>query len=97
LSVADKRVNVATRVTIPPTGQKESIGTIGMWFRKQGDAVKKGEPLCTVETEKASVEIEAPCAGILRLILCPRDAEVSVGVCIAIIGDADEEINPNLG
>jgi pyruvate/2-oxoglutarate dehydrogenase complex dihydrolipoamide acyltransferase (E2) component len=80
------------KVIIPPTGQKESHGTIGMWFKTEGDAVKKGESLCTVETEKASVEIEAPCSGILRLIICPRDTEVSVGNCLAINGDADEDI-----
>jgi len=83
---------MATKVIIPTTGQKESHGTIGMWFKNQGEAVKKGEALCTVETEKASVEIEAPCSGILRRILSPRDAEVSVGDCIAIIGDANEDI-----
>ena len=83
---------MATKVIIPPAGQKESHGTIGMWFKRQGAAIEKGEPLCTVETEKASVEIEAPCSGILRLILCPRDTEVSVGDCIAIIGDADEDL-----
>ena len=83
---------MAKKVIIPHTGQKETHGTIGMWFKKEGDSVTKGQSLCTVETEKASVEIEAPCSGILRLILCPRDAEVSVGDCIAIIGDADEDI-----
>lgn len=83
---------MAAKVLIPATGQKESHGTIGMWFKKQGDTVAKGEALCTIETEKASVEIEAPCSGILRLILCPRDAEVSVGDCIAILGDAVEDI-----
>lgn len=83
---------MAAKVLIPATGQKESHGTIGMWFKKQGDTIAKGEALCTIETEKASVEIEAPCSGILRLILCPRDAEVSVGDCIAILGDAVEDI-----
>ena len=83
---------MATKVIIPATGQKESHGTIGMWFKKQGDAVEKGEALCTVETEKASVEIKARCSGTLRLILCPRDTEVSVGDCIAIIGDANEDL-----
>lgn len=83
---------MATKVIIPNTGHKESDGTIGMWFKKEGEAVKKGEVLCTLETEKASVEIEAPCSGVLRLILCPRDTEVSVDDCIAIIADADEDI-----
>jgi len=83
---------VATSVIIPAMGQKESRGMIGMWFKKQGDTVAKGEALCTIETEKASVEIVAPCSGILRLILCPRDAEVSLGDSIAILGNAVEDI-----
>ena len=83
---------MGTRVIIPATGQKESHGTIGMWFKKEGDPVTKGESLCTIETVVASVEIEAPCSGILRRIVSPRDAEVSVGDCIAIIGSADEDI-----
>ena len=83
---------MATKVIISPTGEKESRGMIGMWFKKEGEEVKKGEALCTVETEKASIEIEAPCDGILRVILCPRDTEVSVGDCIAIIADANEDV-----
>lgn len=83
---------MATKVNIPRTGEKETRGIIGMWFKNQGAQVEKGTPLCTIETDKASVEIEAPCSGILRLILSPRDTEVSVGDCIAIIGDADEDI-----
>ena len=83
---------MATKVIIPRTGHKETTGTIGMWFKNEGDEVEKGESLCTVETEKASVEIEAPCSGILRRILCPRDSQVSVGDFIAIIGDEREEI-----
>jgi len=83
---------MATKVVIPRTGDKESTGVIGMWFKGEGEAVEKGDPLCTVETEKASVEIEAPCSGFLRRILCPRDTQVSVGDCIAIIGNEKEEI-----
>jgi len=84
---------MATKVIIPHPGTKQTQGTIGMWFKQQGEFVEKGEALCTVETEKASMEIEAPCSGILRLILCPRDSQVSVGDCVAIIGDADEDLS----
>ena len=74
-------------------GQKESHGNIGMWFKDLGEQINKGDILCTFETEKASVEIEAPCSGVLKLILFPRDAEVSVGDCIAIIAEADEDVS----
>jgi pyruvate dehydrogenase E2 component (dihydrolipoamide acetyltransferase) len=84
---------MATKVLIPRTGDKESTGTIGMWFKSEGDSVKEGESLCTIETEKASIEIEAPSSGVLRRILRPRDAQVSVGDWIAIIGDEGEDIS----
>ena len=83
---------MGTIVVIPRTGDKESTGVIGMWFKREGEKVEKGEPLCTVETEKASVEIEAPASGFLGRILCPRDTQVSVGDCIAIIADEKEDI-----
>ncbi len=83
---------MATRVVIPATGEKESRGTVGMWFKSQGDAVQKGDALCTVETEKASMEVEAPCSGVLKLVLRLRDEEVSVGDCIAVIGAPDEDV-----
>ena len=81
-----------TKVVIPRTGDKDTTGLIGMWFKEEGEAVEKGETLCTVETEKASVEIEAPCSGVLRRILCPRETQVSVGDCIAIIGDEKDDV-----
>lgn len=83
---------MATKVVIPPTGQRESTGTIGIWFKQQGETVRQGESLCTVETEKASVEIEAPCDGVLKVIVCPRDSEVAVGQCIGIIAGPDEDV-----
>ncbi len=84
---------MATKVLVPNTGDKETTGTIGMWYKEEGDAVKEGEALCTVETEKASVDIEAPCSGILRRIVAPRDAQISIGDCLAIIADRDEDIS----
>ncbi len=84
---------MATVIIIPDTGHKEKTGTIGMWFKKEGDPVEKGDPLCTVETEKASVELEAPSSGILRRILSPRDTPVSVGDRIGIIAGETEDIS----
>lgn len=83
---------MATEVIVPDMGVKDVQGSIGIWFKEEGDVVQKGEVLCTIETEKASTDIESPCAGILRRILCPRDAVVSIQDCIAIIGDANEDI-----
>ena len=83
---------MTTKIFIPDAGYKEKTGTMGMWFKNEGDPVEKGETLCTVETEKASWEIEAPHSGILWRILCPRDTLVSVGDCIGILADESEDI-----
>lgn len=83
---------MATKVIIPHTGEKETTGTIGIWFKHEGERVTAGEPLCTIETDKASLEIQAPCSGFLRRIFASRDSQVSVGDCVAIIGEENEDI-----
>lgn len=83
---------MVTKILIPSIGQKETRGSIGVWFKKEGDEITKGEPLCTFETEKTSIEIEATASGILRIILRLRDSEVSVGDCIGIIASKEDDI-----
>ncbi len=80
---------MATSVVIPPTGEKASRGTIGVWFKQEGDRVAKGDTLCTVETDKASMEIVAPCSGVLQQVVRARDADVAVGDCVAIIDEGE--------
>jgi pyruvate dehydrogenase E2 component (dihydrolipoamide acetyltransferase) len=60
-------------------------GTIVSWLKKEGDPVKKDEPLATIETEKISGEVKAPDDGVLKKILKREGEEVPVGEVIAII------------
>lgn len=55
------------------------------WLKKEGDYVKKGEPLAEVETSKVSTDVRSPCEGILKHILCEDNSRVSVHDNIAII------------
>jgi pyruvate dehydrogenase E2 component (dihydrolipoamide acetyltransferase) len=81
-----------TRITMPQAGQSMEEGTIVCWRKNEGEQVNKGEILLEIETDKATVEVEATDSGILRKILCPKGTTVPVLAPIAILGRVDEEI-----
>jgi len=82
------------KVTMPKLSVAMKDGTIVKWFKKEGEAVKEGEVLFEVETQKVSNEIEAPASGILCKILAPEGSIVPVGELIAIITEPGEELPP---
>ncbi|MCL5103533.1 MAG: 2-oxo acid dehydrogenase subunit E2 [Armatimonadetes bacterium] len=88
---------MATKMVMPLLGQTMEEGTIIKWFKKEGDAVKAGEPLLEVMTDKVNMEVEAPEGGTLRKILAQPDDIVPVKDPICIIGAADENIDALLG
>lgn len=83
---------MVTRVIVPMLGWTMKEGLITKWLKKEGDFVKKGEPLFELETEKAVTQIEAPASGILRKILVPEGSFVPVSETVAIIAEAGEVI-----
>jgi pyruvate dehydrogenase E2 component (dihydrolipoamide acetyltransferase) len=85
---------MATEVILPKLGQTMEEGTIVEWFKSEGDEVKRGEILFTVESDKATLESEAPARGFLRKILVPEGETVAVLTPVAIITKtADEDIS----
>ena len=81
---------MATDVIMPALGMAQEKGTLVTWLKKAGDSVKKGEPLMEVETDKATVEIEAPASGVLQNVTAKEGDEVPVGKTIAVIAAAGE-------
>ena len=73
---------MVTEVILPKLGQTMEEGTILEWFKKEGDAVKKGEALFQVESDKAVLDSEAPGSGILLKILYPAGSKVPVLVTV---------------
>ena len=67
-----------------------SEGTIAQWIAKEGQAIKSGDALCEVETDKATMTYESPSAGTLLKILSGPGSSASVGQLIAVIGKAGE-------
>src|SRR5262245_8896706 len=70
---------------MPALGVAQEKGTLLTWLKAEGQSVTKGEPLMEVETDKATVEIEAPASGILSNITASAGDEIPVGNRIAII------------
>ncbi len=79
-------------VRMPQMGQSVEESSIVMWFKKEGDRVNAGEPLFSIQTDKAEVECEAPASGVLRKILLEPDVTVPVLTIVALIGEPDEAI-----
>src|SRR5262245_8342763 len=68
-------------------------GTIVKWTKNEGDAVKSGDVLAEIETDKANMEMEALGGGVLRKILVPAGGKAPVGALIGVIAGADEDIS----
>jgi 2-oxoglutarate dehydrogenase E2 component (dihydrolipoamide succinyltransferase) len=77
-----------TPVKVPNLGAEATEARVLSWLRRVGDIVAAGEILAEIETDKATVELEAPAAGRLSEILVPEGTEVPVGAVIAMIDDA---------
>lgn len=74
-------------IKVPTLGESITTATIAKWLKKEGDAVKADEPLVELETDKVTVEVNAPAAGALEKISAKEGDEVEVG---AILGSIKE-------
>jgi len=74
-----------TPLRMPNLGAEATSGTIAAWLRAVGDEVAAGEVVAEIETEKATVELEAPVGGRIAQICHPAGTEVAVGETLALI------------
>jgi 2-oxoglutarate dehydrogenase E2 component (dihydrolipoamide succinyltransferase) len=77
-----------TEILVPTLGESVTSATIARWLKQEGDAVAADEPLVELETDKVTVEVNAPAAGVLGAILQQDGAEVEVGAVLGEIGEA---------
>ncbi|MEA2841526.1 MAG: hypothetical protein QOF41_2856 [Methylobacteriaceae bacterium] len=78
---------MATEIRVPTLGESVTEATIGKWFKKAGDAVKADEPLVELETDKVTLEVNAPAAGVLAEITAKDGETVTPG---ALLGQISE-------
>jgi 2-oxoglutarate dehydrogenase E2 component (dihydrolipoamide succinyltransferase) len=76
-----------TEIRVPTLGESVTEATIGRWFKKPGDPVKVDEPLVELETDKVTIEVPAPSAGVLSDIAAKDGDTVSVGALLGQIKD----------
>lgn len=85
---------MATEIRVPTLGESVSEATIGRWFKKPGEAVKADEPLLELETDKVTLEVNAPAAGVLAEIVANEGDTVGVGALLGNIGGAGAAAAP---
>src|SRR5688572_24206285 len=82
----DKAI-VMAEIRVPTLGESVTEATIGKWFKKAGEAVAVDEPLVELETDKVTIEVPAPAAGVLSEIAAKDGETVAVG---ALLGQIKE-------
>jgi pyruvate dehydrogenase E2 component (dihydrolipoamide acetyltransferase) len=91
---------MAVSVVMPALEMAQETGKLLAWLKKEGDSVKKGEPLVEIETDKVTVEVEAPADGVLAALKAWEGAEIPVGQTIAWIvapGEQPPAESPSAG
>ena len=84
---------MATQVVMPKLSPTMEEGQLARWLKKEGDKVSMGEPLAEIDTDKATMEMQALSNGVLRKILINEGESAPLGQPIAIIGEPDEDIS----
>ena len=84
---------MATQVVMPKLSPTMEEGQLTRWLKKEGDKVSMGEPLAEIDTDKATMEMQALSNGVLRKILISEGQSAPLGQPIAIIGEPDEDIS----
>ena len=78
---------MTVEIKVPTLGESVSEATVSKWFKQPGDAVAMDEPVCELETDKVTIEVNAPAAGALADIAAPEGSDVGVD---AVLGTIDE-------
>ena len=84
---------MATVVSMPKLGFDMAEGLLVRWVKAEGEAVAKGEVLAEIETDKATVEIEAEAGGVVLKHLVTENTSVPIGAPITVIGEEGEEFD----
>src|ERR1700674_5318886 len=84
---------MATKVIMPKLSPTMEEGQLSRWLKKEGDKVSMGEPLAEIDTDKATMEMQALGNGVLRKILIKEGESAPLGQLIAIIGEPDDDIS----
>jgi 2-oxoglutarate dehydrogenase E2 component (dihydrolipoamide succinyltransferase) len=85
---------MATEIRVPTLGESISEATVGKWFKKAGDTIKADEPLVELETDKVTLEVNAPASGVLAEIVVPTGETVAVGALLGTVAASSAALAP---
>jgi 2-oxoglutarate dehydrogenase E2 component (dihydrolipoamide succinyltransferase) len=85
---------MATEIKVPVLGESVTEATVARWLKQPGDAVAMDDPLVELETDKVTLEVNAPAAGTLTEVLAAEGANVGVGAVLGRIGDGAAKSAP---
>src|SRR5436190_21558689 len=80
-------------ITMPQQSDTMTEGTVVKWLKKEGDKVKEGDVIAEIETDKATMEMEAFEAGTIAVIKAPEGTKVPVGELIAVLSTKNETVD----
>ncbi|MEO1987800.1 MAG: 2-oxoglutarate dehydrogenase complex dihydrolipoyllysine-residue succinyltransferase [Martelella sp.] len=80
---------MATEIRVPTLGESVTEATVGTWYKKVGDAVAADEPIVELETDKVTIEVPAPAAGVLSEIVAAEGETVELNALLGQIGEGD--------
>jgi 2-oxoglutarate dehydrogenase E2 component (dihydrolipoamide succinyltransferase) len=78
---------MSTEIKVPAMGESVTEATVARWFKKEGDAVKRDEPLLELETDKVTVEVPSPADGAIESINVQAGTTVQVGALLGAIAE----------
>jgi 2-oxoglutarate dehydrogenase E2 component (dihydrolipoamide succinyltransferase) len=76
---------MSVEIKVPALGESVSTATVARWMKKPGEAVAADEPLVELETDKVTVEVPSPAAGVIEAVVAAEGAEVEVGAVLGLI------------
>src|ERR1051326_7575479 len=78
---------MSIQIKVPAMGESVTKATVARWFKKEGDAVKRDEPVLELETDKVTVEVPAPADGAIESISVKEGDTVQVGTILGAIAE----------
>ncbi len=85
---------MSTELIVPTLGESITEATVSKWLKKIGEPFEIDEPLVEIETDKITVEVPAPSAGVLSKIKVKEGKDVSIGGVLGIISESDGTTPP---
>ena len=83
---------MAIEIKMPDLGTTVETVVLLKWLKQEGEEVKRGEPICEVQTDKANTELESIAKGVLLKQVIAEETEIPVGTVIAYVGQPGESV-----